>query len=143
MVSKVVFSKKSDNWATPFDFYKKLDDEFFFDIDVCASRENHKCLVYYDIAENGLSKNWIGSIFCNPPYSQIKLWLKKGQEEIINGNANVIVYLIPARTDTKYFHEYCLGKNCEIRFIKGRLKFGDSKNSAPFPSILVIMRSFV
>jgi hypothetical protein len=81
-----------------------------------------------------------GRVFINPPYSNIRGFLQKGLEELKRGNVELLVYLIPARTDTKWFHEFVYGK-AEIRFIKGRLKFGNSKNSAPFPSMLVIYKS--
>lgn len=78
-------------------------------------------------------------MFVNPPYSDIKAWVQKAWQESTKPNT-VVVMLIPARTDTRYFHEYILHRS-EIRFLKGRLKFGDSKNCAPFPSMLVIFRA--
>ena len=137
MKTKVMFSKKSDEWSTPQNFYDKLNSEFEFTLDPCATKENAKCKNYYTESEDGLSQNWIGeTVFCNPPYSKIKDWAKKCYEEHIQ-NGVISVMLIPARTDTKYFHNWIYNK-AELRFIKGRLKFGESKNSAPFPSVLVI-----
>lgn len=129
MVSKTLFSKKSDNWSTPKEFYSKLDAEFKFDYDPCPLNATYNALEDYIC--------WGGRVFINPPYSNIRAFLEKGLQELKKGNAELLVYLIPARTDTKWFHDLIYGK-AEIRFIKGRLKFGDSKNSAPFPSMLVI-----
>lgn len=120
------FSKKSDDWKTPKELYDKLDAEFHFDFDPCPLHANF----------DGLSISWKKSNFVNPPYSQIGKWCEKAAREREKGNLSVL--LIPARTDTKYFHNYVL-PNSEIRFIKGRVKFSN-KGSAPFPSILCIFR---
>lgn len=139
MVSKVLFSSKSDEWSTPQDLFDVLNNEFKFTLDPCATDENAKCNLYFTISENGLEKSWAGNrVFCNPPYSKIKKWVEKCAEEARKGVT--VVMLIPARTDTTWFHEY-IYKKAEIRFIKGRLRFGNSKNSAPFPSMIVIWRS--
>lgn len=130
ILSEVVFSSKSDDWSTPSDLYIKLNGEFLFDFDPCPLHSKF----------NGLEIDWIGSIFINPPYSNIKGFLKKGIEELDKGNAHTLVYLVPSRTDTKWFHEFIYNK-AEIRFIKGRLKFGDSKNSAPFPSMICVFKN--
>ena len=136
MNTDVMFSKKSDEWATPQNLFDKLNEEFGFTLDPCATKENTKCEKYFTQQEDGLYQSWCNEVvFCNPPYSQIKEWVKKCYDEA--GSAIKIVLLIPARTDTRYFHDYIYHKS-EIRFIKGRLKFGDSKNSAPFPSMIVI-----
>ena len=135
----VMYSSKSDDWTTPDDFYKKLDNEFHFDLDPCASDENHKCDTYFTKFQDGLSKDWGGyHVFCNPPYSEISKWVSKCFYESRKDNT-VVVLLIPARTDTRYFHDYIYHRT-EIRLVKGRLKFGDGKNSAPFPSMIVIFR---
>ena len=135
-----MFSSKTDQWATPQDFFDKLDEEFHFTLDPCADEFNHKCNTYFTEADNGLTQSWLGhTVFCNPPYgSEIKAWVKKCHDESAENNITIVM-LIPARTDTQYFHEYIYGK-AEIRFIKGRLKFGNSKNSAPFPSMIVIFK---
>ena len=136
MNNDLMFSSKSDDWATPKDFFDILNKEFNFTLDTCASKQNAKCLKYYTEIDNGLTKSWNKEmVFCNPPYSDIKKWVKKAYDEC--NEFTKIVMLIPARTDTKWFHEYIYNKH-EVRFIKGRLKFGDSKNSAPFPSMVVI-----
>lgn len=132
----VHFSSKTDQWATPQDFFDELHKEFGFTLDPCADKSNAKCAKYYTHEDDGLSKDWSGErVFCNPPYGrEIGKWIKKAHDS----NA-LVVMLIPARTDTKAWHEYIFGK-AEVRFVKGRLKFGDSKNSAPFPSAVVIFR---
>jgi len=133
------FSSQSNEWSTPQDFFNELNKEFNFNLDPCANTKNHKCDMWFNEEEDGLSKSWDNSrVFCNPPYGRkLKNWVKKASET----KGGVVVMLIPARTDTLYFHEYIYQKeNVEIRFLKGRLKFGDSKNSAPFPSMVVIFR---
>ena len=139
MNNAVMFSSNSDEWATPQWLFDELNNEFNFDLDPCASDENHKTPIYYTKYNSGLSQKWGGCrVFCNPPYSQISKWVEKAFEEGHKPNT-LVVLLIPSRTDTKYFHDYILHR-AEIRYIKGRLKFGDQKNSAPFPSMIVIFR---
>lgn len=142
MNTNVMFSSCSDQWETPIDLFNELNREFHFTLDPCADHDNHKCDLYFTKEMDGLKQNWKGhTVFCNPPYGKyIGEWVKKCYEEAKDKNT-VCVMLIPSRTDTKYFHEYIYNKkNVEIRFIKGRLKFGNSKNSAPFPSMIVIFR---
>lgn len=135
-----MFSSKSNEWSTPHNFFDKLNEEFHFTLDPCCTKENAKCDKFYTIKENGLEQDWQNEIvFVNPPYGKDqKLWIKKSYEESLKENT-IVVMLIPARTDTIAFHEYIYNK-AEIRFIKGRLKFGGSNNSAPFPSMIVIYR---
>ena len=142
MNTDVMFSSATDNWSTPQDFFDKLNDEFHFTLDVCADENNHKCEHYYTKEIDGLSRPWIGTIWCNPPYGRkISEWVRRAYISSQIGSATVVM-LLPARTDTRWFHEYIYNKsNTEIRFIKGRLKFGGCKNSAPFPSMVVIFRS--
>lgn len=138
MINKGLFSSNSDNWETPLDLFERLDQEFNFDLDVCANSLNKKCDKYYTLEENGLIQEWKGNIWCNPPYGRnIGKWVKKAYESSLSGN--LVVMLLPARTDTRWFHDYIYNKS-EIRFIKGRLKFSNSKLSAPFPSMIVIFR---
>jgi len=136
----IMFSSKSNDWATPQDFYNQLDAEFEFTLDPCASQSSAKCASFYTADDDGLSKDWEGhTVFMNPPYGRkIGNWIQKAYEEGEKSNTRVVA-LIPARTDTKYWHNYCM-KATEIRFVKGRLKFGqgNTKNSAPFPSAVVI-----
>ena len=142
MNTEVLFSSKTDQWSTPQKLFDELNEEFCFTLDPCADSSNHKCDIYFTKEENGLEKSWRGHrVFCNPPYGkEISKWVKKCYEENII-HRNLIVMLVPARTDTKWFHKYIYkNKNAEIRFLRGRLKFGDSKNSAPFPSMVVVFR---
>ena len=139
-MNTVLFSSKSDEWETPDDVFRDLDMEFNFNLDPCASEENKKCNQFFSLEQNGLNQNWGGqSVFCNPPYSQIYNWVEKCYTESLKPNT-VVVMLIPSRTDTRYFHDF-INHRSEIRFIRGRLRFGHSKNSAPFPSMVVIFRS--
>lgn len=136
VTQQVMFSSKTELWETPQDLFDKLNEEYHFDCDVCAIPENAKCDNYYTPEIDGLSQNWRGACWCNPPYGrEIGEWVEKAYSESIWGA--VVVMLLPARTDTKWFHEYIL-PYADIYFIKGRLKFGNSKNSAPFPSMIVI-----
>lgn len=133
MITKGLFSSNKDMWETPQDFFDKLNDEFHFDIDVCATHENTKCKWYYTKKNSGLAQTWVGTVWMNPPYGrEIGAWMKKATEA-----QALVVCLVPARTDTKWWHDYAM-KAKEIRFVRGRLHFGDSKNSAPFPSAVVI-----
>lgn len=133
-------SSKTDNWATPQDFFDKLNEEFHFTLDPCANEENHKCNLFFTKEQDGLTKDWGGHVvFCNPPYGkEIADWVRYSYEQSQKPNTTVVM-LIPARTDTRYFHDYIYGK-AEIRFIKGRLKFGDATTAAPFPSMVVVYR---
>lgn len=143
MNNDLMFSKKSDEWTTPQWLFDELNKEFNFTLDVAAIAENSKC--GQSFLTDALNTSWscpiAGPHICwlNPPYSMCSEFIKKAYEESEKGNT--IVALVPARTDTKWFHNYCYNKeNVEIRFLKGRLKFGDSKNSAPFPSVLIIFK---
>lgn len=139
MINEALYSSASVEWSTPQDVFDKLNSEFHFTLDVAATPENAKCERYYTKAEDGLKMPWGGSVWCNPPYGrEIGLWVKKAYESA-HESGSVVVMLIPARTDTKWFHDYVLHR-AEIRFIAGRLKFGGAKNSAPFPSMVVIFR---
>ena len=124
---KPIFSSATDNWNTPKSVYQVLDAEFGFDFDPCPEKPTF----------DGLSIDWGNCNFVNPPYSELAKWLEKGWEQYQKGKT--IVFLIPSRTDTKAWHQYCM-KATEIRFIKGRLKFDEHKNSAPFPSAIIIFK---
>ena len=128
MNKEACFTSFKDEWNTPESFYQKLNEEFHFDFDPCPSNPNF----------DGLIIDWGKRNFVNPPFSEWQTWVKKGFEESKKGK--LIVFLIAARTDTKAFHEIILPYATEIRFIKGRMKFGDSRKSAPFPSMIVIFR---
>lgn len=138
-MNEILFSSASEEWETPQDLFNKLNNEFNFTVDVASSQLNYKCEKHYTQKEDGLVQNWDNEVvWCNPPYGRkIGEWVKKASE-----SKAIIVMLLPARTDTKWFHDYIYNKqNIEIRFIKGRLKFGNSKNSAPFPSMIVIFKN--
>ncbi|MGZ4996136.1 MAG: phage N-6-adenine-methyltransferase [Methylobacter sp.] len=133
----VHFSSETDLWSTPQSFFDELNKEFNFELDVCATKDNTKCPVYFTKDDDGLTQEWAGKVWMNPPYGrEIKAWMKKAYESAKNGAT--VVCLVPARTDTVWWHEYAIKH--EVRFIKGRLKFGDAKNNAPFPSAVVVMR---
>ena len=138
MNTDVMFSSNKDDWETPQDLFNKLDREFHFTLDACATPENTKCARFFDKAADGLKQFWgADTVWCNPPYGRkIGEWVEKAfNTHWVNDNK--IVMLLPARTDTKWFHKY-IYKKAEIRFLKGRIKFSGSKNSAPFPSMIVI-----
>ena len=129
-----------DDWETPLYFFNLLDNIFRFTLDPCASAKNAKCKKYYTIKENGLIQDWKGeTVFVNPPYNQKKVWLKKCYTES-QKEGTLVVVILPVRTDTIYFHEYCM-KAHEIWFCKGRVNFlldgKKPKNGATFPSTLV------
>jgi len=133
-----MFSSATCEWATPMNLFSALNEEFHFGIDVCATPENAKCENFFTEKVNGLAQKWggYGTIWCNPPYGkEIGKWVQKAYETSKSGET--VVMLLPARTDTQWFHDYIYGK-AEIRFIRGRLKFGGSKYNAPFPSMIVI-----
>ena len=136
MFNTVHFSSKTIYWETPQCFFDQINKEFNFTKDVCANEENFKCKDYFSEKDNALSKEWTGVCWMNSPYGrEISRWVKKAYES----EKAVVVCLLPARTDTRWFHDYILDKSV-IRFIKGRLKFGKATANAPFPSMLVIFR---
>lgn len=137
MNSSVMFSSASDNWVTPKRLFDDLNAVFNFDLDAAASDDNAKCQKYFTIAENGLAQSWHGNVWLNPPYGRkIGAWVKKAYDEVMWGGASSVVLLLPARTDTTWYHDYC--SKGIVLFLRGRLKFGNAKNSAPFPSMIVI-----
>jgi len=121
-------TRESDHYVTPIKFYQKLDKEFNFDYDPCPLKSE----------VDGLLTEWKGNVYINPPYSNIEPFIIKGLEEVRQGNANKLVYLIPVRSDTKYWHDLIMKYASEIRFIKSRLNFNESKSPAPFPCVLII-----
>lgn len=134
--NKVHFMSEKEDWTTPKDLFDELNEEFCFTVDLCANDENHLLNKYYTVQNDGLKADISNeTVYCNPPYGRkIGAFVKKCA--LSGGTA---VMLLPARTDTKWFHEY-IYKKAEIRFIKGRLKFGGAKNPAPFPSMIVVFR---
>ncbi len=137
-MSSIHFSSKTDLWSTPQDFYDMVNNEFNFTCDVCSTHDNAKCKNHYTQEDDALTQEWGGVCWMNPPYGrEIGKWMRKAHDEAQKGAT--IVCLVPSRTDTNWWHEHVIMH--EVRFIRGRLRFGDAKNSAPFPSALVIMRS--
>jgi site-specific DNA-methyltransferase (adenine-specific) len=136
MKDSIHFSSGSNEWETPQELYDELNNRYGFTLDPCATKKSAKCDKYYTKEDDGLSKDWSGEIvFMNPPYGRaISKWVKKASET----ESAVVVCLIPSRTDTKYWHNYIFSKAHKIMFIKGRLKFSGHKNSAPFPSAIVV-----
>lgn len=139
-MNHVFFSSKTDMWSTPQEFFDRLDTEFHFTLDVCSTNENAKCEKHFTQSDDGLSQQWNGVCWMNPPYGrEIGKWMKKAYESCFENGATVVC-LVPARTDTNWWHLYAIPH--EIRFVRGRLKFGDAKNSTPFPSAVIIMRAW-
>lgn len=130
---------KRDDWGTPKKLFEQLNNEFRFTLDAASNDTNYKCEKHYTIKEDGLKQDWSNeSVYLNPPYGRcLKDWCRKCYEE--RKKAKVIVALLPSRTDTSYFHDYIYNK-AEVRFLRGRLKFDDSKYAAPFPSMIVIWK---
>lgn len=130
-----MMSSKTAEWSTPQDLYDRLDALYHFELDTAATQENAKCERYYTADDNGLLQPWDGVVWCNPPYGrEIPRWVRKGYEEAQKPGTTVVM-LLPARTDTAWFHDYC--KKGDVTFLRGRLKFGGSKSNAPFPSMIV------
>lgn len=129
---------RSPEWETPLDLFEMLDKKFRFTLDPCASDQNAKCEYYFTKDDDGLSRSWKGHIvFMNCPYGrEIEDWVKKAYLES-RDSRTVVVGLLPAKTGPRWFHKWIYGKSI-IQFLRGRLKFGGSNNSAPFDSMLVI-----
>ena len=138
-MNKVMYSSATVEWETPQYLFDALDKEFHFTLDPCSTDANAKCAKHYTKEQDGLAQDWTGeTVYCNPPYGrEMPKWIRKCYEHFIGGGTAVM--LIPARTDTIAFHEYIYGK-AEIRFLRGRLRFNNSKDNAPFPSMIVIYK---
>jgi phage N-6-adenine-methyltransferase len=134
-----LYSSRTDEWPTPREFFAQLDAEFHFTLDPCASPGNATCRVYFTRAEDGLRQDWgTHRVFCNPPYGAVmRQWAMKCYDASRRGA--LVVLLAHARTDTRWFHDWVYRK-AELRFVKGRLKFGDGRQPAPFPSLVAIYR---
>jgi DNA N-6-adenine-methyltransferase (Dam) len=128
MKNRALFRSACHTWETPDDIYAVLNAEFLFDCDPCAP----------DSLWDGLAISWGNCNYVNPPYRRTAEWIKKGYEESLQGKTSV--FLVPSRTDTRWFHNYVLPYASEIRFVKGRIKFKGAKNGAPFPSAIIIFR---
>ena len=134
----VHYMSETPEWPTPKEFFARLHAQYNFTLDPCSTHANAKCPKHYTVAENGLAQSWQGErVFMNPPYGrEIGAWMKKAYEES-KGSA-LVVCLVPARTDTAWWHDYAA--KGEVTFVRGRLKFGDGQNSAPFPSAVVLFK---
>jgi phage N-6-adenine-methyltransferase len=138
-LNRGMFSSASEEWETPQKFFDAVDAVFHFTLDVCAAHDNAKCDRYYTREDDGLSRVWRGVCWMNPPYGrEISLWVKKAYESSLTDGA-VVVCLLPARTDTRWWHDYVLCHAERIWFVRGRLRFS-GKGSAPFPSALIVFR---
>jgi phage N-6-adenine-methyltransferase len=135
-----MFSSKTDEWATPQDLFDELEAEFGpFDLDPAATPDNAKCARYFTRADDGLAQEWTGRVFVNPPYGlPLRAWMRKAWEAS-QTSAGVVVCLVPARTDTGWWHDYA--EHGEVRLVRGRLRFGDAENVAPFASAVVVFRN--
>lgn len=131
-----MFTSRTDEWGTPQALFDSLHAEFNFTLDASATAENCKLARYFSLKDDGLRQSWAGErVFCNPPYSQARAWAAKCLAESRHA---LVVMLVPARTDTRWFHESVYGKAREIRFLKGRLHYNDGPQGAPFPSLIAI-----
>jgi phage N-6-adenine-methyltransferase len=131
-----MFSSNTDLWSTPQELFDDLDRVYRFDVDVCATPENAKCSTFYTKEQDGLAQEWRGTCWMNPPYGrEIGRWVAKARRSAEENGATVVC-LLPARTDTRWWHEHCLFGSVE--FVRGRIKFGGSKTGAPFPSAIVV-----
>jgi site-specific DNA-methyltransferase (adenine-specific) len=140
MINKGLMTSNSAEWTTPQTLFDQLNAKYHFTLDPCSTHENAKCAKHYTIAEDGLIQSWRGErVFMNPPYGRnITEWVWKAWFEGRNNDA-LVVGLLPARTDTHWFHWYIYNyPDVRIEFLRGRLKFSGAKNSAPFPSMIVI-----
>ena len=140
MNTEVMFSSNKEDWETPQWLFDKYNAMYGFTTDVCATKENAKCANFYTPEMDGLNIAWEGRCWCIPPYGRTKTgkWVAKAVEEVLWG-CPLVVMLLPARTDTKWFHEYVLPYG-EIEFLKGRVRFVGAKDTAPFPSMIVVFR---
>ena len=141
MRNKACFSSASIEWATPWNFFNQQSEKYGpFDLDVCATEENSKCWDFISQEQNALSQSWQGICWMNPPYGRdLGQWiLKAWREASIPGHARRVVCQLPARTDTRWWHNYVLKYAAKIEFVRGRIKFEGAVHSAPFPSAIVV-----
>lgn len=139
-MSGYMASSATVEWATPQDLFDRMNERFGFTLDVAADAGNAKCARYFDKVTDGLKQSWASEVvWCNPPYGrEIALWVAKARDAALQGAT--VVMLVPARTDTRWFHDNVLAAGAEVEFLRGRVRFGNAKASAPFPSMLVIFR---
>lgn len=145
-MSRVYFSRQTDEWATPQDLFDDIHAEFGFTLDAAATAENTKCPRFWTAQDDALAQEWTGCVWLNPPYSQCRAFIAKAARASHAGAT--VVALVPARTDTRWFHEHVWSRetgSCragvELRFLKGRLRFGSATAGAPFPSVVIIFRA--
>jgi site-specific DNA-methyltransferase (adenine-specific) len=135
----VHFSSATCEWATPQDLFDRLHAIHQFTLDPCATAENAKCAAFFTKEQDGLQQPWHGRVWLNPPYGRsIGLWMAKAKKVVLSGEAELVVALVPSRTDTRWWNDHV--KGAEVQFLQGRLRFGDAKTNAPFPSALVTFR---
>jgi len=141
-IQKAMISSKSNEWETPQDLFDKLNEEFNFTLDPCATHLNHKCNKYYTMQQDGLKQDWSNEIvFMNPPYGgHTRDWIEKAYKESLRGA--IVVCLIVSSTDRSYWHDYIFPYANQIRFIRGRIKFSKAKSTAPFASAIVIFSNW-
>jgi phage N-6-adenine-methyltransferase len=133
----VHFSSENSRWETPQELFNTLDKEFGFTLDACATPETAKCEQFFTEEDDALLQEWRGVVWCNPPYGrEIDRWLRKAYLSALEGAS--VVCLVPSRTDIRWWHEYAM--KGEVRFLRGRLKFGGARHGAPFPSAVVVFR---
>jgi len=141
MINDALYSSDRQDWETPQWLFDLLDEEYRFTLDVCATESNAKCWHYYTPEDNGLKRKWEGRCWMNPPYGrEIVHWVERASKQLKYRRVELIVALLPARTDTKWWHEFVMPHASMIRYIEGRLKFVGGPSSAPFPSIVVVYR---
>jgi len=139
--ARAIFSSASGEWTTPPDLFAELDREFRFNLDAAATEENALRTRYFTRADDALAQRWTGRVFCNPPYGRsVGSWVRKARASVESGDAEVVVMLLPARTDTAWWHDHVVHA-AEVRFLRGRVRFGDAASGAPFPSAVVVFRN--
>jgi phage N-6-adenine-methyltransferase len=140
-LNRGVFTSVTDEWGTPREFFDAVNEVYRFNLDVCATSANAKCGRYFTKTEDGLTQMWSGVCWMNPPYGrEISLWVRKAYESSLEVGT-VVVCLLPARTDTRWWHDYVIARAESVRYIRGRLRFS-GKGPAPFPSALVVFGRF-
>jgi site-specific DNA-methyltransferase (adenine-specific) len=136
----VHYSSKSYEWATPPEIYDPLHARYDFTLDACSTRDNAKCAQHFTKAEDGLTQIWTGRVWMNPPYGpEIKAWMRKAWESA-QTTADLVVCLVPVRTDTRWWQEYVIGTGAEVTYLPGRIRFNGAPAGAPFPSAVVVFR---
>ena len=146
-LNKALFTSNKDDWETPQSYFDEINQEFNFTLDAASSQGggNAKLPNFWSVDDDSLSQKWEGRVFCNPPYGrELRRWVEKAYLESQKDYCELVVLLIPARTDTSYWHDFIFNKADDIRFLRGRLKFevsGKSRDAAPFPSALVVFRN--